>query len=133
MADVTFPTTAVPGEGAYHVNAVANGALAQGQFVYKGTNKKMALAVANPALSAAIAGMVAETATANAPIKVQNRGRVTGLVGLTPGVTYYLSDTVPGALCLFADLQASAKVIIAGYAVSATEFEIAIYDTGVTL
>lgn len=133
MADITFPTSAVPGVNPSYINGFANVTLAQGQMVYRNNNKKLALAIANPIGQSNLLGMVASSGTVNTPVAVQTKGRVTGLTGLTPGVTYYLSDTVAGAICLFGDLLTGARVVIAGFAVSATEFEIFIKDTGISI
>lgn len=133
MADITMPTTAVPGAGAYAINGVANGTLAQGQVVYKNTSKKFALGNAAAAASSDIAGVALCSATANGQIRIQTKGRITGLTGLTVGTFYYLSDTVPGAICLAADLVSASQVVLVGFAVSATELELLIKNTGVAV
>lgn len=130
MASITLPTTAVPGSGARDIPGIANGALAQGQFVYRNSSRKMALAQANSVNTDDVVGMVQQSATANAPVTVQTDGIVSGLSGLTAGVFYVLSDSVAGAIMPVADLTTGDRVVLVGYGLSATELQLLIEDTG---
>lgn len=132
MADITLPTTALPGNKAVAISAYSNSALAQGQIVYNGTNRKVALSNSSLNSTAIAIGMAQQTVTANTPLRVQTQGRIKGLSGLAPGIVYYVSDSVPGAICLFDDLVTASRVVIVGVAISATELELLVKDTGYT-
>jgi hypothetical protein len=132
MADIALPTTAVPGDGAYAIPGKANAALAQSKVVYRNTSKKYALAQANSATTASAVGVTQNgVGAANGKIMIQTTGRLTGLSGLSTGTLYVLSATTAGSIMPYDDLASGNRVVIIGYAVSATELELLVHDTGV--
>lgn len=70
------------------------------------------------------AGSRAMAAGQKIMVNTQRGGRITGLTGLTAGAPYFLSDTTAGALQRVADVGAADYSSFAGYAFSATVFEI---------
>lgn len=55
------------------------------------------------------------------PITIQLEGKISGLAGLTPGSTYFLSNTTPGGITLTAPSATGELWQPVGTAVSATE------------
>lgn len=136
MASITLPTTAVPGTGAVSIEGLSGVVLAQGQFVYKNqTTRKYELARSNVAGTSQVVGMVQQSVTANSPIDVQTKGRVTGLSGLTVDKYYVLANDIAGAIMPIDDLYAApgagATNSLIGYAISATELQLLIENTGI--
>lgn len=131
MASYTMPTTSLPGANADYVNGLSTGVAVQGKLAYRDTNKKYADAQANAAGTCTVVGRYTEsTGAANTPVRIQTKGRVTGLSGLVTGTFYVLSDSVAGAIMPTADLTSGKRVSLVGYAVSAVELQLLIENTG---
>ena len=78
-------------------------------------------------------GFVLAAVTSPAAALVYFEGRITGLSGLTPGASYYLSASTPGAVTLTPVSAAGNVDQYVGSAVSATELNFEPEERGVTL
>lgn len=134
MADITITAAnVVPGAGAQIKQGYAGETIAQGKAVYKSASTgKWMLADSNAATAEvrAATGVSLNAASANQPITVQTKGRVTIGATLTAGLPYYLSDT-PGGICLVADVGAGEYICVIGMAVSTTQLDLVFNYTGV--
>lgn len=66
-------------------------------------------------------GYVIESVAAGAQVTVYLDGTITGLTGLTPGATYFLSSSTPGGVGQAPPTVSGYYAQAVGYAVSATE------------
>lgn len=98
----------------------AGEALSAGNVVYISGTGTVLKADANAVAKAAV-GYVTASAANGAAVTVFFEGTITGLTGLTPGATYFLSDTATGGVTLTIPTNAGDIVQVVGYAVSATE------------
>ncbi|MGI9161188.1 MAG: hypothetical protein ACR2K1_15685, partial [Saprospiraceae bacterium] len=73
------------------------------------------------AVAKAAVGYVTTSAASGASVTVFFEGTISGLTGLTPGATYFLSDTTTGGVALTIPSNAGDIVQAVGIAVSATE------------
>lgn len=80
------------------ITAVAAIDLGSGRFLHIGADGQVIYADA--AAGRPAHGYTREAVEAGLPVQVRNEGPLNGLAGLTPGATYFLSDTTPGGLTL---------------------------------
>jgi hypothetical protein len=132
MATITFPTTALMGTGGHSYDGKAAATILQGQILYKNTSGKYDLARANAAGTTVVAGVARNGATVDAPVKIQDKGVVTGLSGITSGTIYVLSDTVAGGVMPVADLTTGDQLSVVCIGISTTSVMLAIANSGVT-
>lgn len=134
MVDVAITAANVKkGAGAKVETGVAGATITAGQLVYlnQGTSKYLIADNDSVAVGANESrGFALHAALDNQPLQVQYAGEIT-LNGLTPGATYFLSNT-PGGLCPDADVGAGEKVMLVGVAKSATVLKIDPVFPGVT-
>ncbi|MGI9158305.1 MAG: hypothetical protein ACR2K1_00985 [Saprospiraceae bacterium] len=95
-------------------------ALSAGNLVYISNTGTVLKADANAVAKAAV-GYVTSSAASGASVTVFFEGTISGLTGLTPGATYFLSDTTTGGVSLTIPSNAGDIVQAVGIAVSATE------------
>lgn len=98
----------------------AGESLSAGNLVYISGTGTVLKADANAVAKAAV-GYVTSSAANGAAVTVFFEGTISGLTGLTPGATYFLSDTATGGVTLTIPTSAGDIVQVVGYAVSATE------------
>lgn len=130
--DITLSTNIIMTDGGDVEEGKAGVAILAGQAVYKGTDGRYLLAIAN-ALAASMAVGVALNScpAANQPLKVGKRGTLTGLTGLEVGEAYFVSDTTAGALQKESDFGTGEYVTYMGIAASATSLKLHIDAGGV--
>lgn len=133
MADLTITAASVlQGSGAIIEDQIAGAAITAGQLLYKDSaDGKVKLADANSGVAEArsIYGVAVNNAAANQPVAVQRKGKVAIGATVAVGTIYVLSATA-GGVAPSADLATGHYVSILGVAVSATEIEIAIVNSG---
>lgn len=121
------PTVLPNGVGADAITATAGEALAAGDFVYisnAGTVLKADATLPAKAARGYVLVVVANAAQATVYFDESN----TSVSGLTPGATYYLSDTVPGGVTTTPPTIAGKVVQQLGFAVTATVLHVNILN-----
>lgn len=104
-----------------------------GKVVYKDpTTGRYLLADNNVAGKQVPRGIALNGGSNGQPGVIQKSGGITIGATLTPGTTYYLSDT-PGGICPLADVAVGENVAIVGLAASASVLTIALVGGTVTL
>lgn len=93
---------------------------------FNGTNWVPALA--DTPTDAAAYGIIVNSYN-NLPVDLVTEGPITGFVGLTPGATYYLSQSTPGAIT--ATAPTSGLVITVGTAINATTLNLELSSGGI--
>lgn len=136
MADLVLTAANVAaGTGARVEHGTAGAAVTAGQVVYadSATNTyKLADNNSGTAAARAPFGIALHAASTGQPLQVQTTGPITIGATLTAGVAYYLSGT-PGAICPVADLVTGMYPTALGIAISATQLDINIEQSGVAL
>lgn len=135
MADLSITAANVlSGAAAVIVHGTAGAAMTAGQTAYLDTTSNTwKLADSNGAAALRTPGAIAlNNAAAGQPIALQKEGEITIGATLTPGVTYYQSDT-PGGICPVADVGSGEYSCIVGIAKSAAVLDINIQPSGVAL
>lgn len=134
MADLSVTAAnCLPGAGALISEGLAGATITAGQAVYKDTDGTIKLADADGA-SATIRtckGMALNGASAGQPVKYQTQGNLVLGATLTPGTTYYLSNTA-GGVCPLADVGTGEYYHIIGIATSTTNLLMALAYSGVS-
>jgi hypothetical protein len=129
MADLTITAAnVVAGADASKEAGVAGETIAAGKAVYKSsTSGKFMLADSNSATAEArqARGVALNGASLDQPLVIQKHGDLTIGATLTPGATYFLSDTA-GGICPDADVGAGEYVCQLGVAKSASVLAVAI-------
>jgi len=121
-ADATgkLDSTLLPaGLGADSATLTAGEALSAGNLVYISAAGTVLKADANAVAKAAVGFVLASVANA-ATGTVYFEGSITGLTGLTPGATYFLSGAATGAITTTIPTAAGSIVQQVGVATSAT-------------
>lgn len=120
-------------DNAVKESALAGETITAGKAVYKAASKKWMLADSNSATVAAKTanGIALNGASLNQPLTVAKGGEVTIGATLTPGATYFLSDT-PGGICPDADVGAGENVCQIGVAKTASILAVRIFAPGVS-
>jgi hypothetical protein len=116
-------------------SGVAGATIAAGQAVYQdAATGKFLLADDNSATAAARVpvGIALNGASNGQPLAILRGGDVTIGATLTPGTTYYLSDT-PGGIGPSADLASGEYPCVIGIAKSASVLHVSINASGVAL
>jgi hypothetical protein len=134
MADLSVTAASVlQGAGAIVEDGISGATITAGQYLYKGTDGRWALADADGAsdLIRTATAVALNGASANQPIKVQRSGEITAGATLTAGTTYYLSGT-PGGICPVADVGTGEYYCILGIAKSASVLKLAFAYSGVS-
>lgn len=113
---------------------IAGATITAGQAVVKASNGKYVLADNNSATAALRTpdGIALNGASDGQPLAVHKSGDITIGATLTPGTTYFLSDT-PGGICAVGDLAAGEYPCIIGIARSASVLRVNITAAGVAL
>ena len=116
----------------------AGEAITRGEPVYRDStaSNKAKSAIATATASASVYGIAITEASADGDyIVVQTAGKIiTGASGLTQGQMYYLSDTAGGGkICPFADLDSGDYVVGIYRATSATEANMVLENSGLTI
>lgn len=134
MSDLSVTAAScLPGAGAVIEEGLAGATITAGQAVYRDTDGTYKLADADGA-SATIRtarGIALNGASSGQPLKIQKQGNITLGATLTPGVTYYLSNTA-GGICPLADVGTGEYYHIIGIATSATNLLMALAYSGVS-
>jgi len=105
-------------------------AITVGNVVYMKSDGTVALAEANVGGTSTAIGMVVDASIANNTAGyIALDGVVSGLSSLTPGVTYYLSDTSAGVLTATAPTAGGSYVAEIGIAISTTAIKVNIQPT----
>lgn len=121
MADLSITAAnVVSGDNAIIKDGSAGEAVAAGKVVYKSpVSKKWMLADSNSGTAAAreATGIALNGAALDQPLRVQTGGDLVLGATLTPGTSYYLSDT-PGGVCPLADVGSGEYVCQLGLAKS---------------
>lgn len=135
MSDLTITAASVlPGSNASIEHGTAGATITQGQAVYKeAATKTYKLADSDSATAAAhdAVGIALNAASAGQPLAVQKGGQITIGATLTPGATYFVSNTA-GGICPDADVGSGEEVVLLGAAISTTVLDLDINATGVT-
>lgn len=136
MADLSISAANVVADpGASRKSGTAGETIAAGKAVYLDpTTKKYQLADSNSATAAArkAGGIALNGASLNQPIDIITDGDLTIGATLTPGGTYFLSET-PGGIQPAADLGSGENVCLIGIAKTTTVLTVSIQAPGVTL
>lgn len=122
---VIDPTLLPPGVATDTVTATAFENLTAGDFVYIRSDGQVAKAVAT-SRAACAQGFVLSSVLSGATATVYLDTRNTGLSGLTPGETYYLSASTAGQATAVAPTTAGQFVQSVGRALSATVLSVEI-------
>lgn len=134
MADLTITPANVVGAGTLDTEQRKAGAtITAGQSVYlDAATDKYLLADSNSGTAAAkrARGIALHGAANNQPLTIAKRGDLTIGATLTPGATYFLSDT-PGGICPDADVGTGEDVCLIGIAKSASVLSLDIRAAGV--
>lgn len=130
MADLTITAASViKGSTAVVTDGLSGATLTQGMPVYLDTTYK--IADANGTLTYTVAGITLNAGSSGQPIQIQTRGLITIGATVTQGTQYYLSRAA-GLICLYSDLSSGDYVVSLGMAVSATQIDLLIYNSGIT-
>jgi hypothetical protein len=137
MADLAITAAnVVRGVGAKVETGIAGAVITAGQSVYKdpadGDKFKPADADSATATVRTTRGIALNGAANNQPLAVQVEGRIVIGGTVAPGTVYVQSDT-PGGIMPAADLEAGDYVTVLGVGVSATEIDLNIHASGVTV
>lgn len=140
MADLTVtPANVLAGSNAKKILSTAGETITAGQpVVLDPTARKYVKADSNHATAAlrVPSGIALNGASLNQPLQVQagdgQPSDITIGATLTPGTTYYMSDT-PGGICPLADVGTGEYATIIGIAKSATVLSLGINASGVAL
>lgn len=136
MADLTITAAnVVGGDSSAITHGTAGATITAGQAVYTDPSTGRYLLADNnsaTAIARVPVGIALNGAANGQPLTVQRSGDITLGATLTPGTTYYLSDT-PGGIGPVADLAAGEYPSIIGIAKSATVLSINITSSGVSL
>lgn len=134
MADLSITAASVVrGSNASTQQADAGVAITAGQALYiSSATGKFALADSNSGTAEAKAAthIALNGAAANQPVLGQKSGDITIGATLTPGATYWLSDT-PGGICPDADVGSGENACQIGIAISASVLRVAIQAPGI--
>ena len=107
------------------LDGTATGAVALGEVVYADGAGTFDLAQANAAATTQGIGVVTVAAGIGGTATIQTEGTVTCATwSLTPGIIYYLSPTVAGAITATAPTTVTQFVLPIGVAVSATQLKL---------
>lgn len=134
MADLTITAgNVLPGASALSDQGLAGEAITAGQVVYRDATGAYfkADADAGTALARTGRGIALNGASAGQPLTIQKSGEITIGAALTPGTTYYLSNT-PGGICPIADVGVGEYYHIVGIAKSASVLLMALAYSGVS-
>lgn len=136
MSDLSITAAnVVKGAGAVLEDGYAGETVTAGMPIYRdsSTGKGMK-ADSNSATAAARQprGIALNGASDGQPLVIQKEGEITIGATLTPGTTYYLSDTA-GGICPLADVGSGEYVCIIGVAKSASVLILGIKYSGVAL
>lgn len=135
MSDLSITAgSVVKGANALVEHLHAGETITAGQALYIDTSTKLFMkADANAGTAAArqATHIALNGASLNQPLCAQKAGDITIGATLTPGTTYYLSDT-PGGICPLADVGSGEYFCIIGIAKSATVLSIGFNYSGVS-
>ncbi|MCP3729257.1 hypothetical protein M9978_02350 [Sphingomonas sp. MG17] len=136
MADITITAAnVIAGVGALTFHGTAGATVTAGQVGYRDrTDDRCKLADNNSGTAAVrkAKGIFLNGAASGQPVLLLTEGPITIGATLTPGTTYYLSDT-PGGICPFADLASGEYATIIGIARSASVLDVKIHESGVAV
>lgn len=134
MSDLSITATSVVQGGNAKVDhGVAGASVTAGQAVYlDSATRKQKLADSNGSGTFPPDGVLLNGAASGQPVSYVTEGDVTIGATLTAGTFYFLSATA-GGICPFGDLTTGDRVVMIGYAKSASVLSVKIIDTGVTL
>lgn len=136
MTDISITAgNVVKGTNATVENGHAGETITAGQAVYRDASTGLYMKADNNGASATIRtprGIALNGASANQPLAIQKSGDITIGATLTPGTTYYLSDT-PGGICPLADVGNAEYAVIIGIAASASVLRLGFNYSGVAL
>lgn len=136
MAALAIDTTAVIDlQGSRPIDGIAGEAFPQNAIVYRKTSDgRIYKALANADATSALAGVAMNAAAAaGTPVKVAQKGRITGITAVTKGLYYVLSPGTAGYINPSADLTTTNRNALVGVADSATSLLINVYNWVVTL
>ncbi len=133
MTTATLPTTALAGAGASVATGKAGATGATGQLTYFDTaTRTYKLAQADAEATAMLAGVYLNTSEViGSPVDLIKGGILGGLSSLTAGQTYCLSETVAGDVMLESDITSTNYMSTLGIAISTTEIQLGINNSGV--
>ena len=135
MADVTqTPASVVIGVGNVTATGTAGATIVAGDVLYKDLtdSSKLKLTDADALLTAVIAGIAVGGAAANQLVSYQHSGPINPGGTVVKGTTYVASVT-PGNIAPQADLVSGDFVSILGVAISTTEIQLKINNSGIAI
>ncbi len=136
MADLSITAAnVVRGSSSQTEAGDAGATITAGQVVYRDSSDgKYKLADSDSATAAVRSprGVALNGASDGQPLTILKSGDVTIGATLTPGVSYYLSDT-PGGIAPYADLATGDYPVIIGIAKSASVLAVKFNEAGVAL
>lgn len=134
MADVTVTAASVALTSGQTDTGTAGATITAGQILYKDTANSNVLKHASCAATASsvVCGMALNGGASGQPIQFAKAGAVI-VPGATLGVgTIYILSDGTGTYCPVADLATSDKVVIVGYATTASSLTLLLKDTVTT-
>lgn len=135
MSDLVITSANVSRTSGTVTTATSGGTLTAGMAVYIDTgdsNKIKAASCVTSTLTATVAGICLNNATANQPVSYLLTNGILNLgATLTVGETYVLSTA--GLICPIADLASADRVTYIGYATTSSSLTANIKATGVTI
>lgn len=135
MTDISITAASVAaGSNARKERGTAGATITAGQRVYLDTaDSKYKLADSNGAseLIRTTRGIALNGASDGQPLEIQRDGDITIGATLTPGTTYYASDT-PGGICPLADVGSGEYYEVIGLAKSASVLAMSLNYSGVS-
>lgn len=134
MANITLPTTLTVGDGATVRRVKGGTAITVGNAVYRDpTTGEYLKAQANADATDDLEGIAVTPSGDGQELLIVTEGPLHNASGLTAGQWYVLSASGAGLLMPVADLVATNRSVLAGYALSATSFYVKIIRTGVAV
>lgn len=137
MADLTITAASVIAGASAVIDRTHNAgaAVTAGQTVYldpADATYKLSDNNSGTAAARVVSGIALNGAASGQPLAVVTNGLVTIGAAVTAGVGYYLSAT-PGGICPIADLGSGSYPSLIGFAINATQINVAIAPAGVAL
>lgn len=133
MTDITAAGV-VPSGAAQFFDGIAGETITAGQAVYRdAATRRLKLADADAAATAAAIGIATHGAAVGQPLRVQTGKRLKiAASGIVKGTAYYVSLTA-GGICPYADISTGDFPTLVGIGASATEIDVLIHSLGVAI
>lgn len=136
MTDISITAANVLSAAGTPRKAVVAGAtVTAGQAVVRDSSTGRYVLADNNHATAALRvpdGIALNGAANGQPLTIHLQGEITIGATLTPGTTYYLSDTA-GGICPLSDVGDGERAVVIGIAKSASVLDVQILDSGVNL